>query len=276
MSRLSVVSAMLLAAFVTVTVLLLVSCGSDTLAGGASETGNSGVGVLRVETFDAPPPREVEHVYLALAAIEAHREDSGWMVVSNDTARIDFIALVNGRTALIVDTTVPSGEYDELRINLLDSNRIVVAGDTCPLAIPSGTNNGVRIHASFSVADEESTLLYVDFDISTSISRHHDQYRMVPSFTAYDASNCGRVAGNVRDSAGTALPNAVVRSVGTAENHATLSDLDGAYMLILPSGTYTFECTADDLGEADTVYHDVAVENGQTVSGLDFDLSKQQ
>lgn len=271
MSRLTVVSAMLLAAFVTVTVLLF-SCSGDSLAGGASETGNSGVGVLQVETFDAPPSREVEHVYLTFSMIEAHREDSGWIVVANDTTSIDFVALVNGRTALVVDTSLPAGEYDELRISLLDSNWIVVAGDSYPLRVPGGLNSGVRIHALFSIADEESTLLYVDFDIAASISQHDGEYRMVPSFSAYDAAVCGRVAGMVRDSAGNPVPNAVVQTVGTVTNHTTLSGIDGAYTLILPSGTYTFECTADDFGPADTMYRDIRVISGQTTPELNFEL----
>ncbi|MBD3240920.1 MAG: DUF4382 domain-containing protein [Chitinivibrionales bacterium] len=269
MPKLALVSAVLLAAFVTVTVLLF-SCSGDGLAGGSSETGNSGVGVLRVETFDAPPPRDVEHVYLTFTMVEIHSEERGWVVVSTDTIQVDFLTLVNGRVAQIVDTPVAVGDYDELRVSLVDTNWIVVAGETYPLTVPSGPTSGVRIHAMFTIAEDRSTLLYVDFDVSASIAPHDSGFRMVPSFNAYDATICGRVTGSVRDSVGTPIAHAVVRTVGAASTHATLSDIDGAYTLILPSGTYTFECAADDLGRADTVHHGVTVSSGETTSELNF------
>ena len=65
----------------------LLSCGGDSLAGGSSETGNSGLGKIRVETFDDPPPAEVEKIYLKFHTMLAHHVDDGWLIVCGTPRR---------------------------------------------------------------------------------------------------------------------------------------------------------------------------------------------
>jgi len=251
--------------------LLLTTCESgEDLAGGASETGNTDVGMLRIETFDSPPPEGIEHLYLEVKSLEAHHEGEGWLTASTRNNRIDFLALLNGRTAVICDTSLPVGRYDQLRLLLGEENEIVVNGETFALDTPSATTSGIKIHVFFKLEPNDSTRVYLDFDASKSVKEQANRYKLAPSFTAYDASKSGRISGRVNYSLAASAPRALVTAAEPDDTLATLTDEDGNYALFLPAGTYEISCQPGELTHVDTTYRNVIVAEGAEVAGLDF------
>jgi hypothetical protein len=265
----------LTAAGATVACALLLYCSGDQVTGGASETGNAGIGAVRIEGFDAPPPEAVEHVYLSFDSIEISGPD-GWMTVDTTPRRVDFLQLVNGVTQLMADTEVPVASYTKLRINLGESHQVVIAGQEYPLSVPSGEPRGVDVRVHFDVCRNETTYLYLDFDLATSINWNSPTYSLVPSVKAYDGTLAGRIQGTVTDSTGATVKRALINAVGLIDSAATLTDLYGHYTLIAPAGTYQLSCSADKLPQADTVYAGVSLVAGQTVLNMDFKLSGVQ
>lgn len=250
----------------------LLRCGEDTLAGGASETGNASVGMLRVETYDAPPPVDVEHVYLQFTSIDARHADSGWQAARGAPLQVDYIGLINGRTALLTETALPLGAYTMLRVEL-DSigNQVTVGGRTYPLIVPSGESRGVQVKTDFTL-NETGCTVYLDFDIAQSISWNNgNDYRLQPVFKAAPANSCGRIRGTVRDTGSQPVGKAVVQARSTTRTHTTLSDHDGEYTLILAvDEQYTLSCMSAASGTGDTSYAVVSVVAGETSGGYDF------
>lgn len=252
---------------------MLITCSrGEDLAGGASETGNTSVGMLQIEAFDAPPPQNVEKLLLDLKSVQAHHIGLGWQTVSTTPRRIDFLTLINGRTAVIADTTLPMGQYGELRLHLGENNEIVVDGERYPLVVPSGLSSGVKIHLSLEIVANESSKVYLDFDASKSVKWNANRYKLAPSFSAYDASTCGRISGLVRSDLGAFLPRTQIQAIGTEDTLSTLNDENGNYSLLLPSGTYDIVCETDQAQHVDTTYHGIAITEGAEVVGLDFNV----
>lgn len=249
----------------------ILSCG-DQLAGGASETGNAGVGTLRVDAYDSPPPADVAHIYLQFVSVDVHSEEHGWLCADSTARTVDFVSLLNGAMARMVDTTLPVGLYDEIRIMLGEDHAVVVGDSTYGLVVPSGIESGVRVAVTFAIAEDETTSLYLDFDAAASISWGDGEYRMSPSFSATEADQCGTVSGTVEDESG-AVRRAVVQAVAGADTLATLTDSHGEYQLVLPAGVYDILGSADGHGVADTVYEGLGVTEGESVTGVDFFLS---
>ncbi len=222
---------------------LLARCDSgDGLAGGASETGNTDVGVLRVETYSEAPSAGVEYVYVEVETLEAYHESLGWLTVSSTPHRVDYLALRNGRTAVLGDTIMPVGSYEQLRLRLSDEHQLVVAQKTYSLSMPNGQTNSITIDVDFTIEAGDSTRVYLDFNVEESVREHDGGYVLVPTFSASPAGQTGGICGFVRDGAERGIAGVRVEARGANNTYTTLTDDDGAYHLWVPAGTYTVLC----------------------------------
>ncbi len=258
----------------TVPLLALLGCstGGDSLAGGASETGNAGVGAVRVETHDAPPPDSIEKVVLQFTGTDARDVDSGWIALDTLPRTVDFLELVNGRTALLADTTAPVGDYSQIRLLTGDSCFVVANGRWYPLAVPSGAGSGLRIDVDFTVHEDCTALVYIDFDASRSLVPAAGGFVLQPSLKGYDGCLTGRIAGTVRDTAGMPVKRAEVVAQGLADTVATLTDGTGGYVLTVRPGAFHVTCMSRRFPEADTSYSSIEVLRGAVAEGVDFVL----
>jgi hypothetical protein len=252
--------------------LVSLRCGSAGIAGGASETGNAGIGAVRVETFDAPPPDSIEQVLLEFVRVEAHSIDSGWVVLSEYHRTVDYLALVNGLTAGLADSTVPVGDYNQIRVYLGEGNSVVANGTTYPLTVPGGATSGIMVRVQFSVSEAETALVYLDFDASESLVQNANGFLLQPSVRAFDGTLAGRVSGTVVDSVGAPVRKAEVLATGLTGCASTLTNNAGRYTLIAPPDTYTLTCSSSKLPSSDTSYAAVEVSTGNTTAGMDFVL----
>jgi len=245
-------------------------CGQS-VAGGASETGNTGVGYVRVETFDAPPPEGVEHLNLRVTGLEMG-DSTGWQALRASDTTIDFLALVGGVTALVADTSVPVGLYRELRVMVADTNEIIVSGVSYPLLVPSGAQSGIKVKLDLTVAEAESVTVYLDFNLSSLVSLG-DRYLLRPSFHAFPATAAATVEGTVTDTAGAAVHKALVEAMGESDTLATLTAGNGRYRLVAPPGVYSLRCSSAGYGSTDTLYTGLVFSPGAVIDSLDFVLA---
>jgi hypothetical protein len=250
----------------------LLACSGSGLAGGSSETGNAGLGYVRVEACDAPPSTGVEHVYLHVAGMDLHGESGGWQVLSRRDTMVDFAQLLNGATAQLADSVVPVDSYDELRVLLGDSSRVVVSGQTWPLTIPSGAQSGVKVELAFAVAEAETVDVYLDLDLAEAVNWTGAGYSLTPAFEAFRRDVTGSISGVVRSDSGPAVVGALVQALGATDTLSTLTAPGGAFRLRLPSGTYDVRCAADGFTVADTLYAGVSIAAGGNVAQLNFVL----
>jgi hypothetical protein len=122
--------------------------------------------------------------------------------------QIDLMQLQNGAmTALIQSQSVPSGTYDWMQLNVLadketqgESYITLNTGAQYPLVIPSGSETGLKLMTSFSVAQNGNTQLIIEFNVRQSITgadADGQDYDLVPAMRLEDQTQVGAIAANV-------------------------------------------------------------------------------
>lgn len=240
-------------------------------------------GSLLIQAFDAPFQGDVEHIYLNIIEVSVHRavadsssEDStaDWIILSELDTTIDFLELVNGQMATLLEEDLEAGQYSQLRLVLGDSSAIVVDSVSHDLRVPSGSESGVKLNLGFSIEEDEIVELYLDFDASQSVKlvgSHSPQYSFQPTFRVFKSVLSGTISGTVSDTLGAGLEDIVVLAVMEGDSTSTLTSESGQYQFILLEGDYALSATGYDF-EADTSYQSVGLDAETNLTGYDFTL----
>lgn len=238
-------------------------------------------GTLMIQAFDAPFQGDVEHIYLNITEVSVHRSvddgsddsTSGWITLSETDTTIDFLELVNGQMATLLEEELETGQYSQLRLVLGDSSNIVVDGIAHDLTVPSGSQSGVKLNLGFSVVEDEIVEIYLDFDAARSISKHpqQDRYTMRPTFKVFKSVLSGTIAGTVVDTLGVGIEDIVVQAVLAGDTTSTITSEAGLYKFILLEGTYNISATGFELS-SDTSYSAIELTPEDQLSGYDFVL----
>ncbi len=257
---------------------MLGSC-QEPAADNTKAAGTTGTVVLKA--FDAPFQGNVEHIYLNILEVSVHKSlaDSSsdstgeWIVLSDTDTTLDFLELVNGRMATLLQDSLKVGHYSQLRLLLGDSSAIVVDGNSYELKVPSGSQSGVKLNLDFDINADEISEIYMDFDASRSIRKHpkQDRYSMTPTFRVYESILSGTISGVVSDSLGNGLGDKVITAFDGTDSSSTLSGEDGTYKLMLLAGTYTLSAAGYDLA-ADTSYAAIDLKAEDHLTGYNFTL----
>lgn len=244
---------------------------------GGCETENNEsneMGKIVIQTYDAPFIGDVNHIYLQILEVSVHLSSDTaetWLVLSERDTIIDFLELVNGQMATLIDSDLQPGHYSQLRLLLGDSSKIVVDGNDYELKVPSGSQSGVKLNLDFSIEPSEIVEFYLDFDASRSIKKHpnQDRYSLRPTFKVFKSVLSGTLAGTVMDSTGAGIEDVSVYAVTGNDTITTLTENSGEYKLILLEGTYTVYSLGDSI-LSDTTYSDLAINAGENLSGYNF------
>ena len=160
-------------------VFLLAACGS----------GETTPGTVRFALTDAPACGFAE-VNVTVERVRFHTSsgagdnDAGWVDIVVSPARtLNLLDLMNGVVAELGQTTLPAGQYTQVRL-VLAPNRNTVMPDgmgSMPLDTPSGTQSGLKLSPGFTVAPNQLTDLVIDFDACRSIvQRGNGSYGLKP------------------------------------------------------------------------------------------------
>jgi hypothetical protein len=159
--------------------LLVAACGGS---GGAPPTvseipDQSATGIINIAITDAPVD-EVSVVNVQFTAVTLKPSSGDEIEIIFDSAKdFDLLTLTGGMTAeLLPDTVVPAGGYNWVRLavnadfdNVFDSYAMTPTGQV-ELRVPSGDQNGLKLVSGFTVTQNQSTNLVIDWDLRKALS----------------------------------------------------------------------------------------------------------
>jgi len=143
------------------------------LLGGCSTSDNTG----NFQLYLTDQPIEgLEHVYVTISAIQVQKDDSSVISLWEGTQTYDLLALRDVEE-LAVDVDLEAGTYTHIII-VIDAVSVVVYSNTYDLSINPGLE--VRIPVSFTILDNDSTEVVLDFEVDNSLEGYGDRYMFIP------------------------------------------------------------------------------------------------
>lgn len=245
---------------ILITVVISFSCKKD-----KTDNNNGKPATLTVLLTDSPV--DYNEVNVDVRSVGVHLSGNWYDFSLPHQEIFNLISLSNGTTALLVSgVSVPAGTIDQMRLQLGDSNTVVVDGLTHALKTPSGQTSGykVKMNAVFEPGGTYQVLL--DFDAARSVVREgNGDYLLKPVVNGNLVTSIGKIDGIV-------VPEAAGKIASAWSLTDTLSvyiDNTTGYFLInsLLPGTYKVKITAN-APFVDTLIENVPVLAGQ-VTHLD-------
>ena len=245
--------------------LVLASCGG----GGSGSSGSSGDGTLSLALTDSTT-QDYRAVYVTIDRVDVHRTDGNWEVVATPEATYNLLELVNGVTVVLGQDQLPAGDYTQMRLmigdtpddgkNIVGENHphanYLLIGDSLddqPLKIPSGPQTGIKLVSGFTINENQTTELLLDFDAMRSVVKAGASglYLLKPTIKVLKVAEYTSVEGTVTtnvNEVSTPLAEAMVNAQAGDPlqiQAGTVTDDEGEYKLFLMPGDYTLVATAD-------------------------------
>lgn len=237
---------------------------------------DSDYGQLYIHLTDAPFPFDiVDEANITISKVEIFNETdtmgSDYITIFDDTATFNLLDLRNGVTACLLETEVPVGNYNTLRLYVTDAEILLTDQSTFDLKVPSGEQTGikVKIEPGITVITELSSEILLDFDVAKSFVLNGNTNKpdgikgfiFKPVVRVVNYTNAGTIAGTVIDSSSTVLPNMEVWLESDTVVTTAYTDTAGVYGIIgIPAGIYSLFATGEGYDTAS--YHNIEVVEG--------------
>ncbi len=202
-------------------------------------------------------------------------DDNFFVINLEENSTFNLLELSNGITTIIGEAEIPTGEYNEIRLHIVDAGIILTDGSEFALKVPSGDTSGLKIKirpSLFIVQDAVSEVL-LDFDVSRSFKskgnfkdnkgkKKVNGFNFKPVVRAVNMTEAGEISGLVTDAADVFVEDALITLLsGTDTVTTAITSKDGYYAVIgIPEGTYTVSCEKES-------YVGQQVENVNVVNG---------
>lgn len=282
---------------VFLSIFLLVSCNDD-------ENSPQGTkGRINVHLTDSPYPIDlIKSAFVTIDKVEIRQrlesdqgenEDS-FIVISEANIEIDLLKLTNGITEQIASVDLEAGTYNQIRLHVVDATIVLTDGTEFDLKVPSGESSGLKIKfdPEIQITEGQTSDVLLDFDVSRSfvvkgnIGSKINGFNFKPVVRGAFLGLAGRVEGNVADTLGNPLENAMVKlwipedeSTNIVETDdeafevSSFTSTDGKFKLIgIPSGTYSLSCEIE--GYIGDTINNITVTSGQSTS-INFKLTEE-
>ncbi len=243
----------------------------------------SEMGKLKVQLTDAPFPHDlVAEANVTIFKIDARNkgsememdeemeaetdsnveenDDSPFVTLMEEEIEVNLLELINGNTETLVNTDVPVGSYDLIRIYVKGVSIVLTDGTTFDLKVPSGEQTGIKvfIKPGLVVSGGLSADLLLDFDVSKSFIPKGNRndfsgitgFNFKPVVKACNKSTSGTLSGLIyttqeEPQVGLGGAQVEIYTEGTL-NTTTFSDDMGAYKVLgLTAGTYDVVVTLE-------------------------------
>ena len=288
--------------FSVIFLLFISACGGG--GGGGSDSG--GTGTLDVSLTDSAGSYKA--VYITIEGIEVHtggndNNDKNWLAIPMEKDTINLCELTNGVFEKLGSLRLSSGNYNQLRLHLVNTpedNELNILGELHPYAnyaisddniqhelkIPSGFQSGVKIVKGFTISENETTEIILDFDALRSVveAGNSGKWILKPTIKVGELKEYSIINGRVTNNAGDAgIPNAYVSaqifySEALDEKDkviiqaGTITDDEGYYSLFVKPGIYNLVAYADGKEFASERIETVAGEIFENTDITDFQL----
>ena len=165
-------------------------------------------GSVTVNLTDTPVDSATS-VVVDFTGIELHNTNGNTVTIKFPAAKpIDLLQLRNGVTAALAqNASVPTGNYDWMQLEVLatqdtqgQSFITLVNGTQYPLYIPSGSETGLKLTTPFTVSQNGTTQLIIEFDLRQSVtskSTDGQSYAFVPALRLENQSQVGTITATV-------------------------------------------------------------------------------
>jgi len=248
--------------------LVLTACG-----GGSGEVAVEPTGIINIAITDATVD-DVTNVYVQFSGVTLKPQSGDKIEILFDTPKVfDLLTLSGGMTAeLLPDTRVPAGSYNWIRLavnaefdNVFDSYAMLPLGEV-ELRVPSGSQSGLKLVSGFTVTQNQSTNIVIDWDLRKALSDPAGQPGLqlrpalrVTNMAAYGTLN-GTVAealvndGSCTNNLAMDTGNAIYVYAGVVDTPGDIGDptndpLTTATVSQSESGTYVYEVNFLSVGE---------------------------
>lgn len=282
---------------VFLSIFLLVSCNDD------ENSPQGTMGRINVHLTDSPYPIDlIKSAFVTIDKVEIRQhlesdqgenEDS-FIVISEANIEIDLLKLTNGITEQIASVDLEAGTYNQIRLHVVDATIVLNDGTEFDLKVPSGESSGLKIKfdPEIQITEGQTSDVLLDFDVSRSfvvkgnIGSKIIGFNFKPVVRGAFLGLAGRVEGNVADTLGIPLENAMVKlwipadeSTNIVETDdetfevSSFTSADGKFKLIgIPSGTYSLSCEIE--GYIGDTINNITVTSGQSTS-INFKLKEE-
>ncbi len=282
---------------VFLSIFLLVSCNDD------ENSPQGTMGRINVHLTDSPYPIDlIKSAFVTIDKVEIRQhlesdqgenEDS-FIVISEANIEIDLLKLTNGITEQIASVDLEAGTYNQIRLHVVDATIVLNDGTEFDLKVPSGESSGLKIKfdPEIQITEGQTSDVLLDFDVSRSfvvkgnIGSKIIGFNFKPVVRGAFLELAGRVEGNVADTLGIPLENAMVKLWIPAEESTNIvetedetfevssfTSADGKFKLIgIPSGKYSLSCEIE--GYIGDTINNITVTSGQSTS-INFKLKEE-
>ena len=183
----------------------LAACGSS----GGSDIDKTGF--LAIGITDAPVD-DVSAVVVEFTGVTLKPSSGDEIVITFDAPKtFDLLTLTDGLTAeLLHETEVPVGTYNWVRLavnaefdSVFDSWAMTPEGQV-ELRVPSGGNSGLKLVSGFTVTQNQSTNLVIDWDLRKALTDPLGQpgFHLRPALRVTDLASYGTLTRDGRRGAG--------------------------------------------------------------------------
>lgn len=221
------------------------------------------MGKLIINITDAPFPVDmIDSAMVTIIKVELRSADedsvSPFMTIMEDTSlTFNLIRLRNGISAKMIETDVPAGSYDLIRLYVDKASLTVKDGDTYGMKVPSGAQTGIKvfIKPALSISGGTVSELLLDFSLDKSFilkgsgktPEDIKGFNFKPVIKAVNRVTAGAVSGMVLDTSGMVIGNAEVWMEQDSLYAKAYTDTLGYYGFIgVPAGSYDIHATAVD------------------------------
>lgn len=229
----------------------------------------SQTGRIKVTLTDAPA--NYEAVWIEVESVMIHKngeenengddEDSGWIIITDESRRINLLDLRNGNEITLSEVELQTGTYSQLRLILGDVNEVMVDGETHNLITPGAQQTGLKVNINAEIETDETFNLLIDFDVAQSIVlTGNGMYILKPVLRTVNQDQSGSISGDVE-------PDDLLTTVTAINGEdflSTITDDDGQFTILgAVPGAYQVLFEMDNGQYKDTTLTNIEVSAGE-------------
>ena len=224
----------------------------------------------RLKMYLIDSPAALDSVIICVTRVEVHKagndSTSGWFVINDSTRYFDLLQLTNGASAILGDTSLPAGQYTQIRLFIGDGSYVIDQGIKYDLEVPSGSQSGLKLIHQFTIESNKLYELLLDFNVEKSIViTGNGQYKLKPTIKVTPVVISGSISGQV-------LPLDAQPTIWTVygiDTITTYTDLQGHFKLMgLLQGLYDVNIIPLDT----MVYRDTVITGVQVIANQETDI----